>query len=111
MQVDGAILATAIGYLISITINILVIKKVLNYKSTMVKRRILLIVLLTIVMAICVIFVQKGLLWIIGPVDSKFTSFIVAILCVFVGVYVYAFISFKTGLAQKLLGERITRFA
>lgn len=111
MQTDGAILSTAIGYSVSIAINIIVLKKVLNYQSKIVLRRTFLIVILTAVMAACVLLAHKGLVWLFGPVDSKLTSLIVVSICVAIGVYVYAFISFKTGLAQKLLGERISRIA
>jgi len=111
MQVDGAILSTAIGYTISIAINLIVLKKVLNYNSKVVVRRTMLIVILTAVMAVCVMLAQKVIIWLAGPVDSKISSLFVALICVAIGVYVYAFISFRTGLAQKLLGERITRIA
>jgi len=111
LQTDGAILSTAIGYTVSIVINIMVLKKVLNYKSQMVIRRILLIVILTAVMSICVFLAHKGLILLFGAVESRFSSLLVALVCVAVGVYVYAFLSFKVGLAQKLLGERISRIA
>lgn len=111
LQADGAILSTAIGYSVSILINYFVLRKVLNYRSKMVKRRILLIVILTLVMALSVYLVHQGILLVLGPVESKGMSMIVSLLCVVVGVVVYAWLSFKTGLAQKLLGERITRFA
>ncbi|BDH62663.1 putative cell division protein YtgP [Lysinibacillus sp. PLM2] len=111
MQADGAILATAIGYGISILINIIVLKKVLNYQSTMVKRRILLIVILSFIMTIAVFITQKLLIAIMGPVDSKLSAMLISIICVGVGIAVYSFLSFKLGLAQKMLGERITKFA
>lgn len=111
MQADGAILATAIGYGVSILINIIVLKKVLNYQSTMVKRRILLIVILTLIMTLAVFITQKLLIAIMGPVDSKLSAMLISIICVGVGIAVYGFLSFKLGLAQKMLGERITKFA
>lgn len=111
MQTDGAILATAIGYSISIAINLAVLKKVLNYNSKVVIRRILLIVILTAAMAACVLLAHRGIIWLFGPVDSKLSSLFVALICIAVGVYVYAFLSFRTGLAQKLLGERIASIA
>src|SRR5690606_13369836 len=43
MSVDGAILATALGYGATIAINIFVLKKVTDYDATVVLRRILLI--------------------------------------------------------------------
>lgn len=111
LQADGAILATAIGYSVTIIINFIVLKKVLHYQSKMVKRRILLIMILTIIMAVSVYFVHEGILMVLGPVESKIMSMFVSLICVAVGVIVYAVLSFKTGLAQKLLGERITRIA
>lgn len=111
MQADGAILATAIGYGVSIAINLIVLKKVLNYQSKMVKRRILLIVILSILMAVAVFIVQKLLISILGPVESKLSAIFISIICVGVGIAVYGVVSFKLGLAQKMLGERITRLA
>lgn len=111
MQADGAILATAIGYGISIVINLFVLKKVLNYRSKMVQRRILLIVILSIIMAVSVFITQKLLIAILGPVDSKISAIFISIICIGVGIAVYGILSFKLGLAQKMLGDRITRLA
>lgn len=111
MQTDGAILATAIGYIVAISINLIVLKKILNYRSIVVKRRIILIVILTAIMAICVYLTQQGIIAIFGPVDSKLYAIFVSFICVGVGVVVYGFLSLKLGLAQKLLGSKITKFA
>nr|WP_106780518.1 polysaccharide biosynthesis protein [Lysinibacillus timonensis] len=111
MQADGAILATAIGYGISIIINLIVLKKVLNYQSKMVTRRIILITILSLVMTIAVFITQKLLISIMGPVDSKLSAVIISLICVAVGIAVYGYLSFRLGLAQKMLGERITRLA
>lgn len=110
MEVDGAILATALGYMVTIAINIIVINKVLNYHSTMVKRRILLIVILTAVMAAAVLAVKwlMGLVW---TVDTKLMAILFSFVGVAVGGAVYGFISFRVGLGQKLLGARVTRIA
>lgn len=110
-QANGAILATAIGYCISILINFIVLRRTLNYRSVMVKRRILLIALLTAIMAICVFLVQQGLLALLGPIDSKWMAIVVSIVCMIVGAGIYGYLSFRMGLAQKLLGERITKMA
>ncbi|SOC36636.1 putative polysaccharide biosynthesis protein [Ureibacillus acetophenoni] len=111
MQADGAILATAIGYGISIVINLFVLKKVLNYRSKMVQRRILLIVILSIIMAVAVFITQKLLIAMLGPVDSKISAIFISIICIGVGIAVYGILSFRLGLAQKMLGDRITRLA
>ncbi|ODV57786.1 cell division protein [Lysinibacillus fusiformis] len=109
LEADGAIVATAIGYSVSIIINILVLRKTLNYRSEMVVRRVVLIALLTMAMAISVLFVHKLLELLMGPVDSKFSALLFSVICAVVGVAVYGFLSLRIGLAQKLLGERLTR--
>lgn len=111
MQADGAIFATAIGYIISIIINIVVLKKALGYRSVMVKRRIMLICILTILMAISVFISHQGLLALFGQVESKISAILVAVICVAIGVIVYGYLSLRLGLAQKLLGGRITKIA
>lgn len=111
METDGAILATAIGYFVAICINIFVLKKILSYRSIVVKRRIILIGLLTAIMAICVYATQRGIIALLGPVDSKVYAMVISILCVGVGVAVYGFLSLRIGLAQKLLGGKVTRIA
>ncbi len=110
LEADGAILATALGYVVTIAINIVVITKTIQYKSEVVLRRILLILILTAVMAVVVLLVRKGL-YMIAPADTKLVALMYALVCAGVGAGVYGFISFKLGLAQKLLGERIARIA
>lgn len=109
LEADGAIVATAIGYSVSIIINMLVLRRTLNYRSEMVVRRVMLIALLTMAMAISVLIVHKLLELLMGPVDSKFSALLFSIICAGVGAAVYGFLSLRLGLAQKLLGERLTR--
>ncbi|GLC88181.1 cell division protein [Lysinibacillus piscis] len=109
LETDGAILATAIGYSVSIVINFWVLKRTLNYTSQIVVRRILLITGLTAVMALNVVVVHKLLVVFIGPADGKFTALLYSVICAGVGVGVYGYLSLKLGLAQKLLGERLTK--
>lgn len=109
LEADGAIVATAIGYSVSIIINMLVLRKTLNYRSEMVVRRVMLIALMTMAMAISVLIVHKLLELLMGPVDSKFSALLFSIICAGVGAAVYGFLSLRLGLAQKLLGERFTR--
>lgn len=110
MSVDGAILATALGYIITIAINIFVIKKVTNYDAKVVLRRILLIVILTFVMGLAV-WLTNVLLTAIAPAETKVLALFYAMLCALVGVVIYGAISYKLGLAQLLLGEKLTKIA
>lgn len=110
MEVDGAILATAIGNFVTVLINIFVINKVLHYNAKVVVRRILLIGILTAVMAIAVLLVYKGL-YLLSPTTNKFIAILYLLICIGVGVAVYGYISLRIGLAEKLLGNRVTRIA
>lgn len=109
-EVDGAIIATALGYLTSITINIVVIHRTLNYRSLMVKRRILLIFILTAIMAITVGLVD-AMLNMIAPAQSKLLAFLYSMICIAIGVGTYGYLSLRLGLAQKLLGARVVKIA
>lgn len=110
MSVDGAILATALGYGVTIVINIFVINKVTNYNAKVVVRRILLIIILTILMALAVSLTHAALSS-IAPATSKLLALLYAIVCAAVGVIVYGTISYKLGLAQLLLGDKLTKIA
>ncbi|WP_318614163.1 polysaccharide biosynthesis protein [Sporosarcina sp. YIM B06819] len=107
-ETNGAILATTIGYTIAVGINILIIKKTLNYRSKMVFRRLILIFLLNVAMFIAVIASLKGLTA-ISPAGGKMHAFLYILICTIVGAAIYGYLSFKTGLAQKLFGDRLTR--
>jgi O-antigen/teichoic acid export membrane protein len=109
-SVDGAIVATALGYGVTIGINLWVINKVTNYKTKVVTRRILLIVLLTVVMGLAVWGTNMAL-YAIAPADSKGRALLYAMVCAVVGVAVYGVISYKLGLAQLLLGDKLEKIA
>ncbi|MGE7918625.1 putative polysaccharide biosynthesis protein [Viridibacillus sp. NPDC093762] len=109
-QTKGAIIATAMGYTVSIVINMVVLKKALNYRSFVVIRRSILITILTAIMAAIVIIVHK-LLLLMGVAETKWQALLYLTICATVGVVVYGYCSLRVGLAQKLLGERITRIS
>lgn len=108
-ETNGAILATAIGYTIAVGLNITVISRVLNYRSKVVFRRLILIGLLNAVMYVAVVGVLHALNA-FQVVEGKMHALLYILICAFVGAVVYGYLSLKTGLAQKLFGERLTRF-
>lgn len=108
-ETNGAILATAIGYGIAVSINIAIISKTLHYKSKMVYRRLILIAILNVIMLIAVTYTLKGLTA-FSPADGKIQSLLYILICAAVGAAIYGYLSLKTGLAQKLFGERLTKF-
>lgn len=107
-ETNGAILATAIGYITAITLNFLVIRYFLAYQTKMLFRRLLLIAALTALMLVLA-FISKELLENVLNPDSKLQSLVIIILSAGVGAAFYGFVSLKLGLAQKLFGERLTR--
>ena len=107
-EVNGAIAATAIGYAVAVAINIYVISRVLHYRSRMVFRRLILIGIFNVIMLVAVQLTLKGLLA-ISPVGGKLQALLYVLICAFVGVAVYGALSLKSGLAQKLFGDRLTK--
>ncbi|WP_088005558.1 putative polysaccharide biosynthesis protein [Indiicoccus explosivorum] len=107
-EVDGAIASTMIGYGVAISMSLYIISKDLNYRSVLVIRRITLIILLTIAMGAAAWLVLTGVEWFI-PLESKGLALLRILFVGLAGVAVYGFLGIKTGLAQKLLGDRLTR--
>lgn len=107
-EVNGAIAATIIGYSIAVGVNLLVIRKELNYHSKIVVRRIILILVFNAVMLASVLLVHKGLYAIHVPA-GKLQALLYVLICSGIGAGVYGYLSLRSGLAQKLLGDRITR--
>jgi hypothetical protein len=60
-------------------------------------------------MFVGVYFTLKGLTA-FSAVDGKMHALLYILICTLVGGAIYGYLSLKTGLAQKLFGERITRF-
>ena len=75
---------------------------------TMVSRRLILIGIFNVIMSVAVYFTLKGLLA-ISPVDGKFQALLYVLICAIVGAVIYGALSLKSGLAQKLFGDRLTR--
>lgn len=109
-ETNGAILATAIGYIATVLINIGVIVKAMDYRSKLLTRRIIFIGIINAVMAVVVLIVHLILI-LMDPIDGKMDSFLYIVICAGVGAAVYGYMSLRTGLAQKLLGDKVTKIA
>ncbi|ARK20643.1 polysaccharide biosynthesis protein [Sporosarcina sp. P26b] len=107
-ETNGAILATAIGYSVAVGINLFVIKKALNYKSEMVIRRLFLILAFNAVMFAGVWLANKGLNMAHIPV-GRWQALLYVMIGTGVGMVIYGFLALKSGLAQQLFGDRLTR--
>lgn len=108
-ETDGAIMATACGYLVAIVLNLFAIRKTLHYKSNMVVRRIMLILIVNMAMLALVFIVKVGFGQFVS-IDTKLEGLLAIIICAGIGAAFYGFVTLRLGLAQKLFGERLTRF-
>lgn len=107
-EAEGAILATVIGYGAAVGLNIAVAVHTLHYRSRMVIHRLILIVMFNAVMGVAAWLVLKGL-YLFGSVDGKGDAFLYTLITALVGAAVYAVLALRSGLAQKLFGDRLNR--
>lgn len=104
----GPIVATNIGYVASIFINLLAIKSQTGYHYTYIFKRFILIALFSGAMALVIqlMYIVTG-----GSIPRHYMG---AIALSFVGVIlggsVFAFLSFRSGLAKQILGNRFNFF-
>lgn len=108
-ETNGAIAATIIGYSVAIFMNIAVIVVTLDYRSKLLIRRLALLTLINAVMLIVVVLARLLLLEFM-PAESKFGALFIILIVGAVGGLVYAAISLRLGIAQKLFGERLTKY-
>ncbi len=105
-ETDGAVYATALGYSVSIIINLIVIKIFANYPfKTVIRRSILILVMNAIMVAVVFAFYKITTLF-LSPV-SKWESLVIVIICGGIGAIVYGYIGLRSGLADKLFGQRL----
>lgn len=107
-ETTGAIIGKALGYGVTVGLNILIIVKVMDYHSKHVLRRLTLIMLLNVVMWIAVFFTLQGLN-LFGEAMTRGKAFVYVFITAIVGMVVYFGLSYKIGLLQKLFGDRIER--
>lgn len=105
---EGAVYATALGYVVAILINLLVIKKFAKYPFGLVLRRTLLIGIFNVVMAAAVYAIYRVLLLFLST-ESTFQSILIIIICAFAGTLIYGYCGLRSGLADKLFGARLQR--
>ncbi|MGM7702445.1 putative polysaccharide biosynthesis protein [Pseudalkalibacillus sp. Hm43] len=107
----GAVLGTNLGYAISITINLLIIKRAANYSFRPVFKRSILIGMFIGLMVLAVVVAKWAMEALVGTdYGSTFTSFVVLTVSVFAGAGVYLYMSHFSGLLQHIFGDKINRF-
>ncbi len=107
-ETNGAVLATALGYLAAILINLFVIKKYAEYSFKFIGRRILLIFIFSGVMGIATFAVYQGLTLWLSP-TSKISSIIIVVICAIIGVGIYFYLGLRTKLIYFLFGDKVDR--
>jgi O-antigen/teichoic acid export membrane protein len=108
-ETNGAIAATIIGYSIAILMNIAVIVYTQDYRSRLLVRRLLLISFINVILLIVTMLVRMLVVNVL-PADTKLESLLIIILVGIAGALVYSAISIRLGIAQKLFGERLTKY-
>ena len=93
----------------AIGLNLFAIHKTLHYKSNMVVRRVMLIIIVNVIMLALVFLVKLGFGQFM-TIDTKLEGLLAIIVCAGIGAAFYGFVTLRLGLAQKLFGERLTRF-
>jgi O-antigen/teichoic acid export membrane protein len=101
----GSILATDLGYIVSIIINLIVIGQMARYRFRFISKRFLLVSLFTLLMGIGI----EVLLLIFGGTipSTRSHAFLFSFLGVGVGGIIYLVLSLRSGLAKQVLGSRI----
>ncbi|WP_280769987.1 putative polysaccharide biosynthesis protein [Salipaludibacillus daqingensis] len=102
---QGAVLATGIGYLIAISVNIWAIGKYAEYNYSFMIKRFLLISLFAAIMGAVVAFLNYGFQQMI-PINSRLDAILILAVTILSGAVVYMNISIRSGLAGQILGHR-----
>ncbi|WEG13851.1 polysaccharide biosynthesis protein [Pullulanibacillus sp. KACC 23026] len=107
LGVNGAILATDMGYLASILINLYAIGYSTRYRFTFIAKRLLLVCIFTLIMTVAVLIALS----ITGGFvpHTRLNALIRSIMGVVVGGGIYFLLSLKSGLLKQVLGSRFRR--
>lgn len=105
-EIYGPLLATAIGFGITCFLMLRKILRLTQFNLSLVCRRTLLILILSVGMAV-VTWMTKWMLQLFLSPDSKTQALVIVALSACVGVVVYAYFVLKIRLADRLLGSRV----
>ncbi|CAM4310300.1 putative polysaccharide biosynthesis protein [Listeria booriae] len=105
MGARGSVMATGLGYTVSVIFAMIIIRKYANYNFSVILRRTVLMLMLNLAMAIVVLLAYYGFTFFINP-ESKFGSMLLLILCGGLGAIVYSYLSLRLRLFDKVFGPR-----
>ncbi len=101
----GAVYATALGYVTSLGVNIWAIGKYGNYHYRFILKRLLLISIFSVFMAIVVVVTKEAISFVL-PIETRLNALIVLLASVGVGGITYLYLGIRTNLAGQILGSR-----
>ncbi|MBT2692959.1 polysaccharide biosynthesis protein [Bacillus sp. ISL-55] len=107
-ETQGAVMSTALGYMVAILINMFVIKKFAKYPMGFMARRITLILIFSGLMAGVTMAFYEMLVQFLSPA-AKFQSIVLIGISALVGAVVYFYLGFRTKLVDRLFGDRVTK--
>jgi O-antigen/teichoic acid export membrane protein len=107
-ETKGAVFATALGYLAAILINLYIIKKFANYRFTFVTRRIVLIMVFSILMGAGTLAVYGAVIELLSPA-AKISSIIIIVICAAAGSAIYFYLGFRSKLINLLFGDKVDK--
>lgn len=103
----GSILATAIGYAVTVGYILYIIYKKTQFSYHFVVRRSLLMVIFIAIMSIVVIPVEIGLNALLPHSEGTLNASIIIVISAVVGAFVYFFLSFRSKLIYYIFGENL----
>ncbi|GGE77665.1 putative polysaccharide biosynthesis protein [Priestia taiwanensis] len=106
-ETQGAIIATGLGYFVSIMYTFLKIKKHTSMNFSIVRRRVGLIAIFVAIMAIVVLFTQWILSFFMIWNDGKLQCLLIVAICAVVGGAVYLSLAWMTNLITKVFGAEL----
>ncbi|MGO4890058.1 oligosaccharide flippase family protein [Anaerobacillus sp. MEB173] len=105
MGATGAAVATGVGYVTSIVINVWAIGKYANYQYKFIVKRFFLIMIFALCMTIIVIVTNIGI-QAQFPLTNRLNATISLIISVLIGAGFYMYVSIRSHLAGQILGNR-----
>ncbi|WP_078414081.1 putative polysaccharide biosynthesis protein [Priestia abyssalis] len=103
----GSIVATALGYTVSIAYTFYMIQKHADYHFGLLMKRTLLMLIFAILMALSVGSVQYSLSLFMTYEDGRAASGMITMFGVIIGGGVYLYASYRSGLLEKVMGKRL----
>ena len=105
-QAQGALYATIFGFTVSRAMMLVSLQKLTHFHVKFVLKRLLLIVIMTVIMALVTIVVREACYLFISPMDRGL-ALVVMLLSAGVGGFAYMYLTLKTRLADRLLGDKV----